>query len=297
MSRRRYYIRSRINVQAQSATDNILHAFWRGRTIGIETEMILVLFFLGLVVGSFLNVLIDRLATDESVVYPPSHCDFCKKKLLWYDLVPVFSFLALQGRCRFCHSPISWQYPIVEFITGSVFAATPLFLQQNFQLPITDFRILITFAVYLFFTSSLIVIFFTDLKYGIIPNTIVYSGIVVSLLHHLITNYQVLITNYFLSALGAFLFFLVIYLLTKGRGMGFGDVKLSFLLGLFFGYPNIVFVLYIAFLTGAIFSIILIITRKKKLKETIVFGPFLVLASFLVLFFYTYLQNLWILPN
>lgn len=246
-----------------------------------------ILFVFGLFVGSFLNVLIDRLAADESIFFPRSHCDFCKKPLAWYDLIPVFSFVFLRGKCRFCHSPISIQYPVVELVTGSMFVAV-------FQ--ITNYQLLITLIYYLFIVSSLIVIFFTDLKYGIIPDKIVFPSIVVSFVV-LISQYPSILISHFFSALGAFLFFLAIYLISHGRGMGFGDVKLSFLLGLFFGFPQTIYVLYIAFLTGALFSIILIILRKKRLKETIVFGPFLVIASLLVLFFGAFFKTVWFLPG
>ena len=79
---------------------------------------VFLIFLLGLAIGSFLNVLIDRLVKDESIAYPPSHCDHCKKPLQWYDLLPVVSFIVLNGKCRYCHKSISWQYPIVELLTG-----------------------------------------------------------------------------------------------------------------------------------------------------------------------------------
>lgn len=267
---------------------------------------VFLIFLLGLAIGSFLNVLIDRLVKDESIAYPPSHCDHCKKPLQWYDLLPVVSFIVLNGKCRYCHKSISWQYPIVELLTGILLMfvafshtsplgsrfATPQGWPNGF--PWGGFlELLFTF----FIISSLIVIFFTDLKYGIIPDKVVFPAVAVTVFFLLITNYQLLITNYLPAGIGAFLFFLAIFLLSKGRGMGFGDVKLSFLLGLLAGFPGIVIVLYVAFLTGAVFSIILILQGRKRLKETIAFGPFLVLASLLFFFFADSITFLWFLPG
>lgn len=264
--------------------------------------LVLPMFLLGLAVGSFLNVLIDRLPKEESIISPPSHCDYCKRPLYWYDLIPVFSFIFLRGRCRYCQKPISRRYPVVEFLTGFFFVAIVLKTQFSL-LSILDSMETI---YHLIIISVFIVVFFTDLQYGIIPDKIVFPAIFLTAAYFLITpaiggsasggNHQLLITNYLPSALAAFLFFLAIYLLTQGRGMGFGDVKLSFLLGLFFGFPQIVAVLYTAFLTGAAFSIILILLGKKRLKETIVFGPFLVLASLFVLFFWGKIETIWFLP-
>jgi len=141
----------------------------------------------------------------------------------------------------------------------------------------------VTLGYYLFVISSLIVIFFTDLKYGIIPDKIVYPAILVSLLF-LISQYPNILISHVISALGAFLFFLILYLLTKGRGMGFGDVKLVFLLGLILGFPKIVVAFYIAFLTGAVVGCILILWGKKKFSGGIIpFGPYLVLGAIISL--------------
>ena len=145
---------------------------------------------------------------------------------------------------------------------------------------------------YLFILSSFIVIFFTDLKYGIIPDKIVYPAILLSAIYHL-QFFHVrqdfggqTIFNYLLSGIGAFIFFLVLFLITKRKGMGFGDVKLAFLIGIVLGFPKILAALYLAFLTGAIVGSILIIWGKKKLKGgTIPFGPFLIIGAALSIFF------------
>lgn len=241
--------------------------------------MILFLFILGLSIGSFLNVLIDRLPRRESIL-GRSYCEFCKKTLSWKDLIPALSFIYLRGKCRYCKAKLSYQYPIVEFITGLLFVLT------IYYLPYTNFstNYLVSSIYYLTIVSSLIVIFFSDLKYGIIPDKIIFPAVLVSLVYLFIIHNSLFIIH-IASAIGAFLFFLFIYLITRGRGMGLGDVKLSFLIGLVLGFPGTIFALYIAFLTGGFIGIILILWKKKKLKYAIPFGPFLVIGCGVSLFF------------
>lgn len=245
--------------------------------------MLFLVFLFGLFIGSFLNVLIDRVPKEESVVLGRSYCDSCKKKLRWFDLIPVLSFIFLGGKCRYCHSPLSSYYPLVEIITGFMFVLVFIFLSngiKNYELRIMN---VIDLIYYCFIISSLIVVFFTDLKYGIIPDKILYPAILISLVY-IILNTKYLILSHLLSAVGAFLFFLLLYLITRGKGMGFGDIKLSFLMGFILGLPAIIFALYIAFLTGAIVGVILVLWGKKKLKGAIPFGPFLVLGTILSIF-------------
>ncbi len=271
----------------------------------------LFIFAIGVFIGSFLNVAIDRLPRKETIAKGRSHCEFCKKELAWYDLIPLLSFLMLKGKCRYCHKSIGIFYPIIEFSTGILFLTTFMFVYGlNFQFPariamqsvaggsisnslIFNLQSLISLVYYLFIVSSFIVIFFEDLKFGIIPDKVVFPAIIVSSIY-LIFNFpldftrdgQFSIFNFVFSAIGAFVFFLILFLITKGKGMGFGDVKLSFLLGLILGFPKIILALYLAFLTGAIIGIILIIWRKKRsIKDTIPFGPFLILGTILALFY------------
>lgn len=244
------------------------------------------IFILGLCVGSFLNVLIDRIPRNESIL-GTSYCENCKKRLSWHDLIPLFSFALLGGKCRYCRKKISLYYPLVELITGALFVSV---FFSIYQLPITNYQLL-SIIYHLFIVSSLIAIFFTDLKYGIIPDKIVYTAILVSFIY-LILNPSSLISA-LLAAFGAMLFFLFIIALTRGKGMGFGDVKLAFLMGLFLGFPKIVIALYLAFLTGAVAGVILILWGKKKLRgSTIPFGPFLVLATLITFFWGSFILNL-----
>lgn len=268
----------------------------------MDITILFILFVLGICVGSFLNVLIDRIPQGKSPFSGRSYCDKCKKTLKWYDLIPLISYLFLKGKCRHCHSPISAYYPLVELVTGLMFFILFLWLTNlpftiyhlPFNLTIEQFsNLAINYAYYAFILASFIVIFFTDLKYGIIPDKIVYTAVAVSTIYYLLftiyspmVNGQSSIINALFSGVGSFLFFLILYLITRGKGMGFGDVKLAFLLGIILGFPKIVAAFYVAFLTGAIAGSILIIWKKKKLKGgTIPFGPFLIIGAGLSLFF------------
>jgi len=247
--------------------------------------IVFLLFIIGLCVGSFLNVLIDRIPNDESPLAGRSYCDHCKKTLRWHNMVPLLSFALLKGKCRYCRTSISFYYPLVELVTGIMFVIVFFFLIEsrimNHESWFTNFEFIINYFYYALILSSFIVIFFTDLKYGIIPDKIVYPAVAAAA----IFNFQFSIFNFIFSAIGAFIFFLLLYLITRGKGMGFGDVKLAFLLGIVLGFPKIIVAFYLAFLTGAIVGSILIIWGKKKLKSAIPFGPFLILGAALSIFF------------
>lgn len=247
--------------------------------------MILFLFLLGLSVGSFLNVLIDRLPKGESVIKGRSYCDHCHHKLCWYDLVPFFSFVLLKRRCRYCKKQISWQYPLVELTTGILFLLT-----YTLMIYITKANVFSpTFVYLLVVISGLIAIFFTDLKYRIIPDQIVFALVVISFIYEIVYQSNFLL-NYFLSGVSMFLIFLTLVFITKGKGMGYGDVKFSFFMGIFLGFPKIMVAFYLSFLTGAVVSIILVIAGVKGMKSKIAFGPFLVIATFISFF---YGEHIW----
>lgn len=247
----------------------------------MHSSTLILLFLLGLGVGSFLNVLIARLPRNKSL-FGRSHCPLCKKTISWYDNIPLVSFAILKGQCRACRSPISWQYPLVELITAVLFVFSYISLGIRGVWGIREIGELV---YYLFIISSLIAIFFIDLKHRIIPDTIIYPTIVISFLFVLISQHPNISISHFISAIIAFLFFFFLHLVTHGQGMGFGDVKLSFLLGLFLGFPRIVVALYASFLTGATVSLILVVKGKKRLKDTIAFGPFLVLGAIVAFLF------------
>jgi prepilin signal peptidase PulO-like enzyme (type II secretory pathway) len=247
--------------------------------------MVLLLFVLGLFSGSFLGVLVDRLPKNETVVKGRSRCEFCRKELKWFDLIPVFSFISTEGKCRYCHVFLPYFYPTIEISTGILFALVYVFLISNFQSLIINPLSLI---YNLIIVSGFVVIFFMDLKYGLILNKILLPLAGIIAIYLFIFNSSSLIINLACGVL-AFLFFLIItfgFKIIRGKdGMGGGDIKLAFVLGLFLGFPNIIVSLYLAFLTGTIVGIILILWKKKNLKSaSLPFGPFLILGALICLF-------------
>ncbi|PIY71509.1 hypothetical protein COY87_05795 [Candidatus Roizmanbacteria bacterium CG_4_10_14_0_8_um_filter_33_9] len=259
--------------------------------------IIFYIFFIGTAIGSFLNVLIDRLPKDKSIM-GRSHCDFCRRKLSAIDLIPVFSFLFLKGKCRKCKKKLSWQYPGIELLTGIVFVLVYVILAPNVivQNQILDasrsggtyqndvFSLLFTLSI----ASCLIVIFFTDVKYQIIPDQMQIAMFVFSFLLQIViikNSYLVALLLVVGSGIVVMIPILLIYLLTKGRGMGFGDVKIAFNMGILLGIKSGLLALYFGFIFGAVYSIVLIILKKKKMKSKVAFGPFLILGILIIVVF------------
>mgnify|MGYP001082451489 CR=1 FL=1 len=237
------------------------------------------LFILGLCVGSFLNVLIDRLPKGESIL-GRSYCPYCKKKLEWYELVPLFSFIFLKGKCRACKRSISWQYPFIELTSGLLFTFTYYLLIVNNQWSPVNF------LFYLFFTSLLIVIFTTDLKYYIVSDKIVFLAIVLALFYQIyrINQFSELL-NPIISAISASVFFYFFVGISGGKWMGMGDVKIAGFMGILLAFPNVLIGLAVAFLSGAVVGLILVAMKKKGLKSEIPFGCFLAPATYIAIFF------------
>ncbi len=266
----------------------------------IDFFLYLSIFIFGLLVGSFLNCVIYRLETEKSFLKGRSFCPHCKTTLEWFDLIPVLSFFWLRGQCRYCGEKISWQYPLVELATALLF--TQIF---TFQISTSNQIFIIqtlNIIYYLTIAAFLIIIFVYDLKHYIIPDKVIYPAIVIALIFIL----QFAIFNQFtflsafggeifteanifqssiLSAFGAALFFLAVVLITKGKGMGIGDIKLAFLMGLILGWPNILVALFLAFFLGAVSGIFLILFKRKTMKSEVPFAPFLIIGLFLSLFF------------
>jgi prepilin signal peptidase PulO-like enzyme (type II secretory pathway) len=245
-------------------------------------------FCFGLFVGSFLNCVIYRLEKSESFLKGRSYCPYCKHILSWQDLIPIFSFIFLRGKCRYCQKPISWQYPLVELATGILFVFTLIYFFPKTSILLNSAMTELTSIYYLVIVCFLIVIFVYDLKHYIIPDQVIYPAIVLAFLYNIyqfaINNQQLTINN-FLFAFGAAAFFLTIVLISRGKWMGVGDIKLAFLMGLFLGFPDILVALFLAFLIGAAVGLILIALGKKTLKSEVPFAPFLVTGTFLAMFF------------
>ena len=238
------------------------------------------IFLFGLCIGSFLNCFIYRLEQNKTMA-GRSFCPHCKHTLSFKDLFPVFSFLFLKGKCRYCHKKISIQYPIVEISTGLIFL---LILNFKFSI-LNDFSFLnfLNLAFLFYVSSALIIVFIYDLKHYLIPDEVLFPAIVISLIYNIIIWQNML--NVLLAVIIAFGFFLFIFLISNGKWMGFGDVKLSILMGLLLGFPNVLVALFLAFFFGAIIGVILMILEKKGLKSEIPFGPFLIIGTFMAMFF------------
>jgi len=254
----------------------------------------LFIFILGLIVGSFLNCVIYRLEVNKSFLVGRSFCPQCNHTLSGWDLIPILSFLFLKGKCRYCQKPISIQYPLVELATGLLF----LLILNNIS-----YNLLQT-IYFLIISCFLIVIFIYDLKHYLIPDQIIYSAIALAFFYNLynLLNTQYPILNTIYAALGASGFFLLIYLISSGQWLGFGDVKLAFLMGLFLGFPNILVALFLSFFIGAVVGLLLIAKGKKTLKSEVPFGPFLAIGTIIAFLYgqqlidwYSNLSFLWIL--
>jgi leader peptidase (prepilin peptidase)/N-methyltransferase len=249
----------------------------------VEILLIVLFAILGLAVGSFLNVCIDRLPRNESIVLPPSHCEACQRKLAVKDNIPVFSYLRLHGRCRYCQAAIPRRLFWVELATALIFA----FLYWWCVIFKPELGIA-AFGVLAFYACLFIIIFVIDLEHGLILNKVVYPGMVVALLLALYPwswLNESIVTRVAYAALGGgigFAIFLVIAIVSRG-GMGWGDVKLAALIGLATGFPLVFLAIIMGAILGGIVAVALMIVKKRKFKEAIPFGPFLALAAMVTL--------------
>ena len=246
-------------------------------------EIILTVIFalVGIAVGSFLNVCIDRLPSGRSLVSPPSHCDVCQHRLSPKDLIPVVSYLWLRGRCRYCRAPIPQRSLWVEVGNGFLFALTYWL-----------YGLSVEFAVTAFYCCIFVVLMVIDLEHKLILNKIVYPAAVAALIilavdsllpePGLFRNLIFLPQPEILSGVigGAIGFvFLLIPALINPRGMGWGDVKMAGLIGLVVGFPLVFVALVMGIVLGGLVAVSLLLFKIKKRKETIPFGPFLAVAT------------------
>ena len=243
----------------------------------MEILLIIIFAILGLAVGSFLNVCIDRLPQNKSIAFPSSHCEACQHKLAAKDLIPVFSYLRLRGRCRYCQASVPRRLLWVELATALIFAL----LYWHYGLS-TELGVMI------FYACLFIVIFIIDLERGLILNKVVYPSMVVALLLALLPQSRLTLMiepGIASAALGGaigFGLFLLIALVSRG-GMGWGDVKLAALIGLATGFPLVFLAIIMGAILGGIVAVALMIAKKRKRREAIPFGPFLALAAMITL--------------
>ena len=235
--------------------------------------MIAVIFFLGACIGSFVNALVWRMATEKSIVRGRSQCTSCSGVIAWYDLVPIVSFFVLRGRCRACEKKISWQYPIVEAMMGVLFVMSAI--GGQFGVP---------FFLRWYFIASLVIIFLYDLRYGLIPITVTVPATVIAVISALISREQ---SVFFLgiSLLIGGGFFGAQFLLSRGRWVGVGDLFLGLLMGAILGYPLILVALFLAYISGAIVSLALLVAKKVTTKSRVPFGPFLCAATVITILY------------
>lgn len=232
-----------------------------------------IIFIFGLIIGSFLNVCIYRIPQGLSISYPPSSCTHCNSRLKKKDLIPVISWLFLGGKCRYCGESINSRYPFVEMVTAILFLLT--YIKIGF---------VVVLILYLILTSILITISFIDIDHRIIPNKINLFALILFIVSNLLIGY----INWKSAILGSFIgggFLFLLVLLTRGAGMGMGDVKLMGVLGLFLGFKNTILALLLSFILGGFFGVWLLLHRKKGKRDEIPFGPWLAVGTFLSLLY------------
>ena len=270
--------------------------------------MWLLLFVFGLAVGSFLDVLASRYDSDKfllskNVTHGRSGCVKCGKKLEWFELVPIISFALQAGRCRSCKAKLSLEYPVVEILSGLIFVLVPfqVISSSNLQHPTSYISAFLWILVFL----TLLLITLIDLRLNLIPDEASIFLVILGIFLIILTASQFSLAegsflgpyaamaglrqniwlNHMLAAVSSGIFFGLIIVITRGRGMGGGDLKLGAALGVVFGWPDILALLVLAFIIGSLFGLGGIIRRKKTLKSAMPFGPFLALASVLIFFF------------
>ena len=240
----------------------------------------LFVFVFGAVVGSFLNVCIFRLPSEASIVKPRSQCPYCHHPIRNCDNIPLISFIILRGRCRDCGGKISWRYPLVELITALL--ALLLFLK---------FSLTLSFLIFFIFTAVLIVITFIDLDHQIIPDILTLPGIPIFFLAAIFLLDRPWKIPWLEALLGLligggilFLIAFVYELISKREDMGGGDIKLLAMIGGFFGWKSLIFILLFSSFSGAIVGITAMIIKKQDMKYAVPFGPFLSAAAVAYLF-------------
>jgi len=224
----------------------------------------------GLCIGSFLNVVIYRLPLGQSIVSPPSRCRNCDYLLRWYDNVPVLSWVFLRARCRSCGTPVSWQYPVVELITGALFVLVVWLTPIG---PLVFSRLLLV--------SILIALFGIDLEHQILPNSITLPGIVIGVLFSIIAPPGIKDSLIGVVLGGGILYAIAggYYLWRREEGMGMGDVKMLAMIGAFLGWKSVLVTLVLASFSGAIIGLLLMAVQRGTMKYALPFGTFLAIGA------------------
>ena len=256
----------------------------------------LLVFILGLVVGSFITAYTHRTVRGKSVAKGRSICPSCKHKISWYDNIPLFSYLLLGGKCRSCRRRISIRYPLIEISTALVFVLVKNAYHQcalgaNSILPSSTAICfwkeglgLLLLPYLIFVVSALIALYVTDIEEQIIPDTLSYSLFAITLAMLIVVSPDDLFFRLFFGIFLSFSF-LILHIITLGRGMGLGDVKLVLFAGMFLGFKLSLVWIFLSFVIGASVGVLLILASKAKFGKQIAFGPFLIVSFFLIVFF------------
>ncbi|PIS42295.1 MAG: prepilin peptidase [Candidatus Kerfeldbacteria bacterium CG08_land_8_20_14_0_20_40_16] len=232
----------------------------------------IIIFLFGLIIGSFLNSVIFRLHQKRSFLEGRSYCPKCRHQLSVRDLIPVVSFLIQKGKCRYCQKKISWQYPLVELATALVFIA----LYLNFGLSLK-------FFIYSLYSFFLIVIFVYDLKYYLVLDGVAIPAILLGFLGSLIIGMS--LTKLLIGGIIGLGFFLIQFVVSKGKWIGGGDLRLGLMCGFMVGWPNISLLLFLTYLIGAMVAIALLSLKRKKWGDVLPLGIFISFATMVVLLF------------
>jgi leader peptidase (prepilin peptidase)/N-methyltransferase len=224
--------------------------------------MLSVVVIFGLIIGSFLNVVIARLPEGRSLWHPRSACPGCGATIAWHDNIPVLSFVALGGRCRACRMPIAWRYPLTELATACLFGLAYTVLGPTAEL-----------VVALILLAALVAITGIDLQRQLIPDVITLPGTVAGVLANLVTGRVTWLDSLIGIVTGGGVFLVII--VASGGGMGGGDMKLGAMLGAFLGWKVALVAIFIAVVVGGVLAIVLMATGIRGRKDPIPFGPFL----------------------
>jgi len=251
-----------------------------------------VVFIFGLTIGSFINCLIYRLYIGNSFLRGRSFCPKCKHGLAWHDNIPLLSFFMLNGRCRYCRRAISMQYPAVELITAILFTAIFVLevercggIAMDLMLFNCSFAQLLKLLRNWVFTFFLIIIFVYDLRYYLILDKVTVPAMMVALVFNLTLADDMTVSIFWLLAAGSVAggFFLIQFLVSKGKWIGGGDIYLGFLMGFMLGWPQILIALFVSYIVGSVVGIGLILSKRKTIKSEVPFGTFLSVGTFVTL--------------
>jgi len=247
----------------------------------------LFVFILGLIIGSFLNVCIYRIPRGESIINPPSHCPSCNKKIRFYDNIPIISYVMLGGRCRSCGERISLRYPLVELVNGTLY----ILIYSKFLMHKPW-----VVSVYFIFASALIVIFFIDLDYQIIPDEITLPGMIIGLivgstflpdpfLRGELLGFISSIIGFISGGLSFYLIAVAGRIIFRKEAMGGGDIKMMAMVGAFLGWKGVILTTFAGSLIGSISGITMILLKGQEWGARIPFGPYLATGAIITLLF------------